>query len=341
MIEIEPPDWKLIERVATGRASATEWAAIDEWVGDDRRRRAFVDDIRRIVRTARALPQPTFDAQTSLPRLRAFTDGELPAVLLSARSGPSMSWWWSRAAAVLAFLAVSIGIVSHLTRRSGAGQRDRTYTTARGERAHIVLADGSRVMLAPESRLTLGPSFGDGARAVTLDGEAFFSVEHDAAKPFVVRTARVVITDLGTRFDVQAYGADSAVAVGVTDGRVSLTMTAPVLRAVTLTAGDLGTMSAGRPFILEHHAGDRLDVWTSGRLEFRKTPLRDVLRAIDRWYGVRVQLGDAALGSRPLTASFGDESITEILLVITRSTLTRVVQTSSATLLVNAAQTEH
>ena len=67
-----------------------------------------------------------------------------------------------------------------------------------------MLADGSRVVLGPDSRLTVPADFGSGARAVELEGDGYFDVRHDAAKPFAVRVGQALVEDVGTTFRVES-----------------------------------------------------------------------------------------------------------------------------------------
>ena len=96
------------------------------------------------------------------------------------------------------------------------------YATAAGEREAVTLVDGTRVTLAPTSRLQLPADYGQAGREMTLEGEALFEVMHNAAHPFRVRSGRVVTEDIGTRFAVRAWDNGAAVQVAVVEGRVGV-----------------------------------------------------------------------------------------------------------------------
>lgn len=97
---------------------------------------------------------------------------------------------------------------------------NESYITKRGERTRVQLADGSTVILAPESRLTLSPG-GNSIRDVTLEGEGYFAVKGNPEDPFVVRSGTGVVRVLGTEFSVRNYPTDENVRVSVASGRVS------------------------------------------------------------------------------------------------------------------------
>jgi len=166
---------------------------------------------------------------------------------------------------------------------------------------------------------------------VFLEGDAYFVVTHDPKRPFAVHTAYGTATDLGTRFGVRAYPSDSVLDVVVEEGKVSLSVrrdTRPPDSppdSLVLTPGDLGRVTAAGRLTVEHVvalAGHL--AWTEGRLEFRDTPLREVVVQLARWYDLEVRLADTGVGRRRLTASFKDEAAPEVLRLIAASLDLRV-----------------
>ena len=93
--------------------------------------------------------------------------------------------------------------------------------------------------------------------------------------PFAVRTARMLIRDVGTTFAVIAYAKDLNQQVAVTEGEVSVAGTA-------LNAHDVGTVDRAGRLTLRHEADVRpcIVVWSQGSLVFVRTPLRKVRAAV-------------------------------------------------------------
>jgi ferric-dicitrate binding protein FerR (iron transport regulator) len=187
--------------------------------------------------------------------------------------------------------------------------------TKRGQRAALQLSDGTRITLGVDSRLRYPESFAAGrTREVYLDGEAYFEVAHDAARPFLVHSKNTVTRVLGTRFGVRAYAGEQGVRVVVAEGRVALAGTHDTSNKIFLTRGDLGELSE------EHRPTVRHDVdvarylsWVNGRLTFADTPLREVLQQLSRWYDVDVRLGDPSLANKPYTMSLHGGEVPEYL----------------------------
>jgi ferric-dicitrate binding protein FerR (iron transport regulator) len=202
----------------------------------------------------------------------------------------------------------------------------RTYAAAAGQRATITLSDGSHVVLASGSFLRVPAGFGAHTREVELEGEAYFTVMHDAAQPFTVHTAHAVARDIGTAFNVRAYPELPTVEVAVTDGVVALSRartavlsqgtqaeaasdhTPASIDTIVLRASDLGRVGANGQLSAERQIDVAARVaWTTGQLVFDGQPLADVVPALARWYDLDIHLADPALGGRRLTTTLRGE----------------------------------
>ncbi|WP_170841875.1 FecR family protein [Sphingomonas gellani] len=168
--------------------------------------------------------------------------------------------------------------------------------TAPGVRRSARLEDGSVVAMNGGTRLSIDRA---SPRLVTLEkGEAVFTVVHDAAKPFEVRSGGVRLQDVGTVFNVTSEG--RGVSVQVAEGAV---LFRPDRERLTLTAGDALSIAdaAGRPRLTRVPAAD-VGGWRRNRLAFSATPLPMVAAALARNLGTEVTI-DAALAKTLFTGS--------------------------------------
>jgi transmembrane sensor len=229
------------------------------------------------------------------------------------RRNPTRIWLPIAAAVVLA-----AGIFMYTQPDDGgpvAAAAPQVFRTATGERDSIRLADGSSVVLGPGSELTVEAGFPQ-TRHVTLKGQARFDVVHDAARLFTVRTAQGVITDLGTTFTITEFDG-AAIDVTVQSGSVRLSAAQSPDSGIVLTAGEAGTLNTGGVLTRDTRAASDEDLaWMSGRLVFRDTPMVKVRAELRRWYGVELVTSDSGLAQQKLTGSYRDESLTEILDII-------------------------
>jgi ferric-dicitrate binding protein FerR (iron transport regulator) len=95
-------------------------------------------------------------------------------------------------------------------------------TAPMGSRAHITLADGSKIWLNAGTKLQYSNKFGKNDRNVRLTGEAYFSVAKRADLPFVIQAADIKITALGTAFNVKAYADEGRVETSLESGSVKI-----------------------------------------------------------------------------------------------------------------------
>ena len=190
----------------------------------------------------------------------------------------------------------------------------REYLAAPASALTLAFGDGSRAVLSPGSRLTAPLRFAPGAREVTLDGRAYFEVAPDAERAFEVRSGALVTRVLGTEFEVDAYRDAADVQVTVRSGRVSVRPLADSGAPAQVVGPRERVTVRGSAVRVERGVDvDALTGWTDGRLDFDAVPLRRVVPELERWFQVRIELSDPALGDRRLTASFRNESLDETL----------------------------
>ncbi len=226
-----------------------------------------------------------------------------------------MRSWRTPLVALAAGLGAIVGVAQWRGQEAGSAAV-QVYTTNVGQRDSLTLADGSTVVLAPGSRLTVVAGFNGTHRDVLLDGAAFFDVTHDEARPFTVRSRSAEIRDIGTAFSVKT-DASGRVSVAVTHGIVALRdTTVSRAAAVELGAGDRGVLQAGAVAIARGTVTSEEMSWTRGELAYRDAPMSEVQADLRRWYGIELVVTDSVLARRTLTASFRGDSSAQVLQLI-------------------------
>jgi len=322
------PDWSIVDRYLSGECTPDEAKAIDEWIAADPSHARMLASM-RLVWTEAATPLPQVDERAAWLALqtrraearRTARAGLVPSPSFQLSRAPRSSWGWLSLAAGLLIAAGAAGWWKHSEDiRLAEAAPPRVYTTARGQRAEVTLIDGTRVWLSTDSQLRVPQSYGSSTREVTLEGEGYFVVQHDARRPFRVRAGGSVSEDLGTEFDVRAYPDDSEAVVIVASGRVALRAAASP--AVRTTAAELGRGQMGRlgpsgdVRVVDGVNFDDALAWRGGHLTFDERPLRDVARELERWYDIDIALDDSALASAPLTATFTNQSADQALAIV-------------------------
>lgn len=198
---------------------------------------------------------------------------------------------------------------------------NRVFVTKNGERATYVLNDGSKVMLHAGSRLEIPDDFNENERELYLEGEAYFEVAHNEAKPFVVQSKHAYTRVLGTRFLVQAWPEiGERVEVVVSDGKVAFGdirngRIDNKVHEVLLTKNKMGVLDNNKPPIVTDVADlDWYIGWTEGRLEFENRPLTEVLPRLERWYNIEIRVEDEQIREKKITAEIDySQSMSEVL----------------------------
>ncbi|NRF38332.1 FecR family protein [Pedobacter foliorum] len=101
------------------------------------------------------------------------------------------------------------------------------------EKKQITLADGTKVWLNAGSELKYAKAFDGKTREVYLSGEAYFDVRHDASRPFLIHTGKVLTTVLGTAFNIKEDPNNHTLEVTVTRGKVSVADDGKLLSILT------------------------------------------------------------------------------------------------------------
>ena len=154
----------------------------------------------------------------------------------------------------------------------------QTLQTPRGKDFKIVLSDGTEVWLNAESTLTYPSRFHGAQRIVELDGEAYFKVAKDSARPFIVRSGKLETQVLGTSFNFRNY-IHSTPHVTLVEGRVLVTGHDT---SVTLhpnedaQIGDDGTIRVTQVDPRSYTA------WVDGYFYFDNASLEEIMRELGR-----------------------------------------------------------
>jgi transmembrane sensor len=186
-----------------------------------------------------------------------------------------------------------------------------------GKTSELILPDGSRVHLNAGSRLVYPEFFADKIREVFLVGEAFFDIENDQDKPFVVQTTDIRIRVLGTRFNVSAYPADNIIETVLAEGKVRLEQNNTGLFSETTDVypGQLAAYSrTERNIQLKEVDVQHYTLWTEGLIKFESTDLSRVVKRLERYFNIRFRYTDPFLGGIKISGKLELSDNREIVL---------------------------
>lgn len=219
----------------------------------------------------------------------------------------------------------------------------RTYRTEIGGLSRVVLTDGSMVTLNTDTelRVRLLPR----RREITLvRGEAHFAVAHDANRPFEVIAGGEVVRAVGTAFDVR-LGADRALQVVVTEGRVAVENTAGAGddASATVSAGERAVVNSGRVTVdrLGPTEAVRQLAWEVGELSFQGETLKDALAEFNRYNQRKLRVEDPAIADLQIGGSFQALDVASFVAALQRSFNLTATTLPDGTILLQRAPDTH
>jgi transmembrane sensor len=287
---------------------ATDWLILLQEEPDDRDLRCRFDAWRSgspVNAEAWAATRRTADIGTAMTP--AYADEWAPGVLRRRRAPR-----WSRRGIGLAVTSAALAAcIAAAAAPTLLLQLQSDYTTGTAMQRSVDLPDGSRVTLAPSSAIAVAFSAGE-RRLRLLEGQAFFEVVRDPARPFRVEAGAVEASVLGTSFDVRWDR--PVITIAVQEGIVQVD--AP-------GAGQRVSEKLGAGQSVRIAPGDRIErgedppgltaAWRKGQLLSHDRPLREAIDQLRRYYSGTIVITDSAWAERTVTGVYNLDDPEEAL----------------------------
>jgi transmembrane sensor len=220
------------------------------------------------------------------------------------------------AVAASILLAITFSGAYYLGKNNTPNQSiEQTYSSLTGK-SKVILPDGTEVWLHSNTTLSYNSNFTSNTREVNMNGEAYFSVTHDANKPFIVHSEGASVMVHGTKFNVNSYSASPSILVSLYEGSVSMTA---ANKDVMLRPGEEGQYNK-QYNTLEVKKGDVefAKSWTSDQLRFENKNLRYVCKYLSKWYSVDINIDPAIANNQSYTFTVRGENLDEIIRILAR-----------------------
>jgi transmembrane sensor len=233
----------------------------------------------------------------------------IPRILMPERPTlhrPRVSWLYKVAATIFIFVAFGATYYYY-------NHRTITFTTAYGESRALFLPDSTKITLNSNSQIQYKPvNFSNGQREVTLKGEAFFAVVHDAYdRNFLVHTDELHVEVLGTKFNVNSRRGTTRVVLQ--EGKVKLDLKATDETPLVMQPGELVEFTEGNETTVKKNVdADNYSAWKNNRLIFSRTSLKEIAQLLEDNYGYRVIFQNAEIAERNFTGTSSSENLQEL-----------------------------
>ncbi|MDR8394530.1 FecR domain-containing protein [Aliifodinibius sp. S!AR15-10] len=325
--------WNKLGKYLSGNCSRKEREDVERWIDAEQAHQDLVSELREIWKDAstdnewnvdlgwRELSKKLDKSHRSPLRLVKSTLDEHRRIDKKKRARK-----WSvgvRVAASIAILAVFLLSIVFYQQEPVKNQQEvslvmQEVVTEKGQRSQFKLNDGTQVWLNGDSQLKIPSHFTTDVREVHLKGEAYFVVEPNPDKPFIIHAGESLTRVLGTQFNLQAYPQED-VQIVVEEGKVAFGKSNEKQKNVELVKNQMGILAGDKANISSVEDIKMYTGWTQGQLMFKDTPLKRAATRLERWFDVEIILADPALETRTITGTFKEESMTEILKIIALS----------------------
>jgi len=187
--------------------------------------------------------------------------------------------------------------------------------TAQNQVLEKTLPEGSKITLNKNSSITYSESFDNEQRNVALTGEAYFEVQSNPERPFVINTQKTTIKVIGTSFNVSSESSSDSIIVTVDSGKV---LFAANEQQEELIPGLIGIFikSQGKLHSASLPKTSTFDFWRTKTLNFGGVNLSVAIDAIEKTYKASIKLSDPKLNACKISVVFQDETLENVLDII-------------------------
>lgn len=222
-------------------------------------------------------------------------------------------WAGRVASVVLLVLLTGISVYYYATGRQD--MQDMIVSVEKGQKANVVLPDGSKVWVNSDSKLSYGSRFNKKERVLQLEGEAYFEVASDKDRPFIVETNEMAVRALGTSFNVKSYEDENSASTVLRTGRVEVTTDSDclILNPNEKIVFNKQTGHAQKSSI--DNATDYIN-WKYNELTFNGETFENIAHTLERYYNTRIIFESESLKKYRFTGTPGNTSLESILQIL-------------------------
>ena len=210
---------------------------------------------------------------------------------------------------VAAMLAIVLAAGIALREMFVSGNDMEHIATSLSEQKDFSLNDGTVVNLNKNSQIEFPTGFSDGERKIYLKGEAFFSVERDESKPFIVSTSVAEVKVLGTSFNVKSFEDENFIEVFVETGSVQVDVRGESKSHVLSPGEVLSFDFEENKSKISKDDPENANAWKSGKLKFKNQPMGEIFKAIEDLHGVSITATNKTLVDCPYTTTINTKEL--------------------------------
>jgi len=302
-------DIKIIDKVLSKTATPDEGRQVAAWFATDEGQEYF---------------SQRYDRESYLMNekiIAEWSDHEIPTERMKIRFFSQLkmrvrTFRFRVAAAVLIPFIFFVGAFTFVANRSGifSSEEMAEVIVPYGDQLQVILQDGTTVQLNSGSHFQYPKSFGLFSRKVKLVGEGYFSVAKETGRPFVVNLNEIAVKVTGTKFNVKAYSDDNKITVALEEGHVKIADKSNNVYPLNIGQNAQYDKNSGVCVVSTAEDMTVHTAWRTKSLNFYRTPLKEILKTLERQYEVRFVVNDSSLLNCKYSISTSKVNVSDILL---------------------------
>jgi len=307
----DPEILTAIASVLNGNPTEQEQLLVDNWLSEDEKNKTTFD----ILTNSAYDYKNEIDEEAYHAKERIFWN--IKERIETYKPKAVINIWKYIAAASIVISIVLAGM--NLMKESQPIIAARIQTKSpNGSTSQITLGDGTIVKLNAGSEINYPAFFSGDTRTVSLNGEAYFEVAEDTKHPFLVETKDLTIEVLGTHFNVKSYDDDENITTTLLEGCVSIRKnhinTENDESIVLKPNQQLIFNKKNNSLKLKDVNADLYASWKEGEYHFESEKLSDIVKKLERGFGVDIDIQSPELGQLVFSGIFTkSENIKQIL----------------------------
>ncbi|MGL5261006.1 MAG: FecR family protein [Bacteroides sp.] len=308
-----------------GELNATDSYSLESWMETSAENKKLVMQIAKIYyanQTQKNIQKRQESVQQSFQKLNKRIERNKVVCLFR---------WLGQVAATLAgvFLISYLLLQSDSIRNAFLKPQDIIVEANKGMQSNLVLPDGTRVWLNSGSKLAYSLPFNKKERRVRVEGLAYFEVEKDPNRAFVVDVNEMLhIHVLGTKFNVQSYKDEVETKIALTDGSILITDVAGTdIQCHMQVQDEFIYNRETKAYQLRSNPDISNQIaWIHNEFIFRDTPMVEVFKQLSHHFNVDIVIQDALIQNYKFTGKFKNKRLDHILDYIKATSPIRIQQ---------------
>lgn len=270
-----------------GKATEEEIAQVEQWIQEDESHKKVAEQIATLqFATDTISMNKNIDTESSLSKING-------RIIKKDKKAKGFIWLQRIAAMFAIPLLISTLWFYHQSKGEKSLPQMIEVRTAPGMTTALTLPDGSKVHLNSSSLLVYPSAFNGSQRNVRLLGEAYFEVEKDLSKSFIVSTTKETSIEVhGTKFNVEAYSNEENIYTTLIEGAVDFrflkngqfkkVILQPQQKLIyAIKTGDTK---------LYPTSGQTETAWVNGKIIFDNTPMNEAFNQIGKRFNIEFVL---------------------------------------------------